>query len=152
MLQVFALGILVNCLAHVPFTFLQAVGRAKTVASIHLIEFPFFVLLLWVAAQTMGLLGVVFAWLLRMIIDTTLMFYFAAAEMKYGISELKIGKLSVLLLLTVGSYAGLYIPSAGGRVLIWALAVLLGYLFCWNLLLRREDRLAVLKRASYAAG
>ena len=32
MLQVFALGILVNCLAHVPFTFLQAVGRAKTVA------------------------------------------------------------------------------------------------------------------------
>jgi O-antigen/teichoic acid export membrane protein len=151
-LQVFALGILVNCLAHVPFTFLQAVGRARTVASIHLFEFPLFVLVLWVAAQTMGLMGAVFAWLLRMIIDTTLMFYFAAAETKYGINNLQIGKLSVLLLLTVGSYAALYIPSAGGRVLIWAIAVLLSYLFCWNLLLRREDRVAVLRRVSYVAG
>ena len=101
-LQVFALGILVNCLAHVPFTFLQAVGRARTVASIHLFEFPLFVLALWVAAQTMGLVGAVFAWLLRMLVDSTLMFHFAAAEAKYAINNLQIGKLAVLLLLTVG--------------------------------------------------
>lgn len=151
-LQVFAFGILLNCLAHVPFTFLQAMGRPKSVATIHLFEFPVYLLVLWIGAEAMGLLGIALAWLLRMVVDSALMFYFSAAGSKYGVPKRVEWKPPVLLLLTVGSFAGLFIIAPGARILTWSIAVSLVYLFCWNLLLSSTERAALLKRVSYVAG
>jgi O-antigen/teichoic acid export membrane protein len=74
LLQVFAIGMLANCLAHVPYTLIQSAGQARTTALIHLAEFPFFVLALWLLIDQYGALGAALAWLLRMLLDTLLMF------------------------------------------------------------------------------
>lgn len=73
-----ALGILINSLAHVPFTAIQSSGHSKKTALIHLAEFPFFLLLLMWLVNVYGPLGAALAWLLRMSVDTVLMFYFSS--------------------------------------------------------------------------
>lgn len=77
LLKIFAIGILINCLAHIPYTLIQGLGMPKTVAVIHLIELPFFILLLWWLTIEFALVGAAFAWLLRITFDAILMFWFS---------------------------------------------------------------------------
>ena len=42
-LQVLAVGVFINSLAYVPFTFLQGIGRPDLTATLHLIELPLYV-------------------------------------------------------------------------------------------------------------
>lgn len=74
LLQVFAFGMLFNCMAHVPFTLIQSTGAARMTALIHAAELPFFVLALWLLTAQFGLIGAALAWLLRIVADTVLMF------------------------------------------------------------------------------
>jgi len=151
LLQVFAFGILVNSIAHIPFTFLQGVGRSDRTGRLHAIEFPVYALLLWGAAQTIGLPGVVSAWLLRILTDTSLLFYFALKEMKRSIKSVIDWKLSLVIALTAISFAGLFVPVNHVRLLIWVVSVVGGYTLCWHMLFSPHDRTALLKRLGYAS-
>lgn len=73
-MKLLVLGLFVNCFAHVPFTLIQSAGAARTTALIHLCEFPAFVLLVWWLAGAFGAIGAALAWIVRMVVDTTLMF------------------------------------------------------------------------------
>lgn len=62
-------GFLFNALAQVPFTAIQSVGKAKITALLHCIEIiPYFVML-YFFVQHYGLIGVAFAWSIRVIVD-----------------------------------------------------------------------------------
>ncbi len=74
LLQIFALGTFINCLAHIPFTYLQARGASRATALIHLFELPLFGVLLWWSVSQWGVMGAAWAWLGRMVVDTVLMF------------------------------------------------------------------------------
>lgn len=145
LLQVFAFGILINSMAHIPFTFLQGVGRSDRTGRIHAIEFPIYAILLWGAAQTTGLYGVVSAWLLRIIADTLLLFYFALKEMKDGIKDVIDWKLILVLALVAISFAGLFVPVNAVRLMIWIVSVVGVYFFFWRMRFS-ENRCAVLLR------
>ena len=73
-MKIFAIGILVNSITHIPFTLIQSAGLAKSTAKIHLIQFPIYFGLLWILIQFYGVLGAALAWLARMILDSILMF------------------------------------------------------------------------------
>lgn len=73
-LQVFAIGMFINCLAHIPFTWLQGVGKSRLVALIHLIECPVFIILLLWLIMSYGIIGAVMAWLIRIFVDTIALF------------------------------------------------------------------------------
>jgi O-antigen/teichoic acid export membrane protein len=146
LLQVFAFGILVNSMAHIPFTFLQGVGRSDRTGRIHAIEFPIYAILLWGAAQTTGLYGVVSAWLLRIIADTLLLFYFALKEMKDGIKDVIDWKLILVLALVAISFAGLFVPVNAVRMMIWIVSVVGGYFFYWRMRFSENRCAALLRR------
>lgn len=74
LLQIFAVGILINCLAHIPFTFLQSAGAPRLIAIVHLVELPFFLGGLWWLTSMYGVVGAAFAWLLRMAVDSAVLF------------------------------------------------------------------------------
>lgn len=74
MLRLFAVGTLINCLAHIPFTLLQGSGDARTTALLHVIELPLFLLGLSVGVAQAGALGAAWVWLGRIVLDTALMF------------------------------------------------------------------------------
>ncbi len=68
-LRVLLLAMFVNGLAHVPFAFIQGLGRPDLTARFHLVEFPLYVLLLWVMTLRFGPMGVACAWFLRALLD-----------------------------------------------------------------------------------
>jgi len=150
LLQVFAFGILVNSIANIPFTFLQGMGRSDRTGRMHAIELPVYAVLLWGAAQAMGLAGVVSAWLVRVLADTLLLFYFALNEMKCSIKDAIDWKLSLVVALVAISFSGLLVPVNLVRVLVWVVSIVGTYTLCWHMLFSPHDRAALLKRFGYA--
>lgn len=76
--QWLAAGVAVNCLAHVPFTLLQARGRADLPGKAHLVELPFYILLLFVLIGARGIEGAAMAWTLRCAADALILFFLAS--------------------------------------------------------------------------
>ena len=72
-LRILAIGVAANCVAMVPFTLLQANGRARWTASLHLMEIGPFIALLWFAVSTWGIVGAAIAWTGRVVADAALM-------------------------------------------------------------------------------
>jgi O-antigen/teichoic acid export membrane protein len=68
-MQVFCVGVLVNSLAQVPFVSLQARGRAATIAAIHCVQLPLFVVAVWQLAEHAGVVGAALAWSGRIVVD-----------------------------------------------------------------------------------
>ena len=76
-LTIFSLAVLVNSLANIPYTLIQAFGRPDITAKFHLIEIIPYILLLWIFASKFGIVGVAAAWLVRVSADAILLFWYA---------------------------------------------------------------------------
>ena len=72
-----AVAVLINSMAHVPFTHLQSVGRPDLTAKFHLMELPVYLVALFFLAHHFGITGVAVAWLLRILVDSFLLFWFS---------------------------------------------------------------------------
>ena len=139
-MQVFSAGLLVNCLAHVPFTLIQSTGKAKTTAIIHLCEFPFYAAALWVGASKWGLMGAVAAWLIRMFVDTCLMFWQAQRILNVRFHERAMLKLASLSFLVLLGFCATGIASMVVRVLLAALLGMAVLVYCWTGFFGPEER------------
>jgi len=73
-LQLLVLGMLVNCLALVPFTFLQGVGRPDLTAKFHLLELPLYIGILYFVLPNYGIIGAAAAWSARVVLDCSLLY------------------------------------------------------------------------------
>jgi O-antigen/teichoic acid export membrane protein len=80
--QVLCAGIVVNSLAYVPFTLLQASGRADLAAKAHLVELPFYVAVLALLVQSHGIEGAAWAWTLRCVLDAVILAVLAQRQMR----------------------------------------------------------------------
>lgn len=68
-MQVLVIGVLINCVAQIPFAFLQAAGRPDLTAKLHLLELPVYLGgVYWLIAEY-GILGAAVAWVLRVGFD-----------------------------------------------------------------------------------
>jgi O-antigen/teichoic acid export membrane protein len=74
-MQFLIIGVLFNAVAFVPFNFFQGIGLPKLPALVNLIELPFYLFFMWIAIGKWGINGAAFVWLLRMIIDSFVLFY-----------------------------------------------------------------------------
>ncbi|MCU1255208.1 MAG: polysaccharide biosynthesis protein, partial [Candidatus Angelobacter sp.] len=75
--RLLAVAVLVNSMAHVPFTHLQSVGRPDLTAKLHVMELPAYLVALFFLARHFGIAGVAVAWLLRVMLDSFLLFWFS---------------------------------------------------------------------------
>ena len=73
-LQILAVGVLINCLAFVPLCLLQGLGHPNVTAKFHLWELPFYAVALWLLLPRMGVAGAALAWTLRVTADACLLF------------------------------------------------------------------------------
>lgn len=69
LLRWLAIAVFVNALASVPHSVLQSAGRADLPGKLHALELPLYFGALWALLPRFGLLGVAYAWLLRMAVD-----------------------------------------------------------------------------------
>jgi O-antigen/teichoic acid export membrane protein len=75
--QFLCVGAAVNCLAYLPFTVLQARGRADVTAKVHLVELPIYLALLAVFVPKSGIEGAALAFAMRCGLDTLVLFFLA---------------------------------------------------------------------------
>lgn len=75
--QILCTGVFFNSLAHLPFSLLQAAGRADLTAKLHLVELPLYIGALAWLVPAYGIDGAALAWTGRCVVDAALLFVFA---------------------------------------------------------------------------
>lgn len=70
-LRILSVGVLINAVAHIPYTFLEAAGRPDVPAKFHMIELVIHVPIAWYLVGAYGITGAAIAWTVRVTLDTT---------------------------------------------------------------------------------
>lgn len=138
--QWLSLGVMLNCLAYLPFTLMQARGRADVAAKIHLAELPFYLALLALLVHTHGIPGAAFAWALRCAADAGLLFGFARRHVPEA-APLFTGSQQTIVALVLLALVGALAPLSLGAKGIYLALVLAGFAAsAWCLLLDASER------------
>ena len=77
LLKIFSVGIVINSIAHIPFTLIQSYGRSDLTAYVNLIQFPIYIGVLYYLITHYGVVGAASGWLLRMLLDSVINFIIA---------------------------------------------------------------------------
>jgi len=154
-LQVLALGVLINSLAHTPFALLQGVGRPDLPAKFHLFELLIYVGIALLLVSKWGINGAAMAWTLRVTLDTFLLF--GAVFWVYKLSP------QTLSINGVWRAGLIFVVLAGLSFLVKSLTGFLGLpvqilliipvfglfgLFCWRYVIDTSDRRVVVEVAN----
>lgn len=81
-LRVLIIGFYMNSIAQIPYSSIQALGRAKITAFIHMCEIVPYLLALYLLTLHYGLLGTAIAWTARMTFDALVLIYFSRKIVK----------------------------------------------------------------------
>ncbi len=76
-LQLLAVGVLLNSLAQVPYSLIQAAGRPDLTAKLHLAELPIHTVIAWRLVSAWGITGAAVAWSLRAGLDAVCLYVLA---------------------------------------------------------------------------
>lgn len=138
-LQWLAVGVFINSLAQVPFGLLQSAGRPDLTAKLHLVELPFYLLLLWWMLDTYGIAGAAIAWVLRMAADGAFLFILANRLLS---TRSPFTLRSILMaggaILTIGLSSVIPGLAMKGLFLLFVLALFV--LSAWFILLAADDK------------
>jgi O-antigen/teichoic acid export membrane protein len=147
-LQILAFGVLINSLAHVPFSYLQGLGRPDLTAKFHIIELPVYGLLAWLLVRSFGVPGAAMAWTLRVCMDAALLFWAtsrkAAMGKRSGLarrSARTLAGLGAVYVIAIGLVLALQ-PPLEIRLASGAIVVAMFAFLAWHEVLDDEERAA----------
>jgi len=156
-LQILAIGVLVNSLALIPSSLIQGFGRPDITARFHLLELPIYLVLALLLVRGMGIAGAALAWSLRIGLDALLLFGASWKLFSFPLSGfVQNGVLRgvVALLMLAGTL--LMVPLLGEAVLTRvAIATTLVAVFAlagWHYVLDMTDRKTLVSAVSQLAG
>lgn len=122
-LQLLAVGLLINSLAKVPSNLLQANGRSDVTAILHIVEVPIYVVCLLWALSHLGIAGAALVWTLRMLLDLALLLWMTRTMVAVPLKTLRtVGALAVAQILAL---CGAIVVVAPGWSVLYGAAVLL---------------------------
>ena len=154
-LQIIAIGVLINSFAYVPSTLLNSAGRPDIPAKIHLLELPIYVGIAWFLISRWGIVGAAGAWSLRIVLDTFLLFGTSFKIYNFSLRLLVVNGvvLAGLALVTLSGIAWVleilsraFVPLFGQFLLILCIVALFIY-WAWSGILDDPDRQMFLKMA-----
>lgn len=150
-MRILAIGVVANALAHVPFAYLQAVGRPDITARLHVLELVIHVPVTWWLVSRFGIAGAATAWTVRVTGDALLLAG-ASAWLRHhrglaptfvtrrGLLALAGGVFLVLALSAIVHLLGARNPAALGSAVI---ATALFTAYAWAVALDDAERGAV---------
>ncbi len=130
-LQILGIGILINGLSLIPYTFLQGVGRPDITGKLHVLELVIYAGILAILVSRYGIVGAAVSFVLRALIDGILLVYFS--QKKYP--EIKIDhKLSALIIIgSIGIFiASMALISPGAKVAFFISLMTIFSLIAWK--------------------
>jgi O-antigen/teichoic acid export membrane protein len=142
-LQLLAIGVLMNNLASVPYTFVQGVGRPEIAAKLHLFELPLYLLLLWQLLPIYGIVGAAIAWTLRTTLDMIILYILTFRLIRLDVvlvrrTALMIG-IGILVLLIA-----LFPFDLNIKVVLLVLGLIVFSIITWLMLLLPNERVLAL--------
>jgi O-antigen/teichoic acid export membrane protein len=149
-MQILAVGVLLNALAQGPATLIQAAGEPRWMAKLHMAELPLFVAVLWLLTSRYGVIGTAVASSLRNGLDAAVVFWLAQRRVARGPLRWRAAlgpSLVAALLLALGLW-----PTNWPQALVVAmlgLAVFAGYTWVCLLQPQERSRLLQLRRVGF---
>lgn len=144
-LQLLAVGTLVNSFAMAPYSAIQAMDRPDLTAKFHLIELPLYLGTLWLLIGRLGIIGVALSWLLRVTIDALLLHH-AADRMLARRAMQRSSLVAPLAGMTAALFVTVYVTrllrtSIYNFFLLTCLLSLLGFVY-WFYVITEDERFA----------
>ena len=138
-LQLLAVGVFINGHAYVPSGLVQGAGRPDLTAKLHLLELPFYIMVLWWLVGSYGIKGAAIAWVMRVALDATLLFIMAhkllSSESPLTMKSVTIHCISLFLLIFGGVVTGTIIK------LLYLFSVISFFLvLSWFVLINKEEK------------
>lgn len=145
--KILSLTFVVSSVAQLPFTLLQAVGRPDLTGKVQLIELPIHLSVTFFMIKQLGLLGAAISTLIRMIMDVSLLYAFAARKLGLQLGILAdFGKKFALpgAWILAGILCVSIIPDAlVARALVAAVFLLLYVILVFKFSLEESERRAI---------
>lgn len=148
-MQLLLVGLVVLSVGAVPFTLVQALGRPRWSATIHLVELPIHAAITWFSVATFGIVGAAGAWSLRAIYDAAL--FDAAVRRMIGrgdrapLASTTRATLAIGVAGTLVSAFAVWLHSRSTMIVVVGAACVLAYAAAvWHWALERAERDAVL--------
>jgi len=142
-LQWLALGVFINSIAHLPYALIQASHRPDITAKLHLVEVPFYLLLLRWLVMVYGVQGAAIVWTLRVAVDTVALLVIAGR-----IYPLAGGAIRTILGLLAATTAilvvGIWLPSGSASVVFLLVTLAIFSVIAWSWLLSVEEKVVLL--------
>ncbi len=137
-LHALAIGVFFNAPGQMALSFIQAAGRPDLTAKLHLCEAPFYILLLWFLATSMGITGVAIAWSIRIVFDSLILLLIVQVVLKkrYPVFKIISLSLSLILILFLG---GLFL-STTAMLIYYSVAILSFAGYAVHYLLTRQEK------------
>jgi len=139
------IGVLMNGLAQIPYSLVQAANRPDLTAKFHLAEAPIYFLALFLLLPRFGVAGAAIAWSLRVIIDAGALF--AATAIILPATRSVIARtlcLAVIACAVVG--CGAMLPGLEPRVVCATVALLIYAVIGWYRVLDPTERLMLMQK------
>ncbi len=109
--KIFASGIVINSLAYIPFTLFQGVGKPDVPAKFHLMELPIYIFFLWFLTKNFGINGAATAWLLRVTLDFSLLYFWAFRSYPNLVHSFRENKIVTEIALLFSLWAFLFLSN-----------------------------------------
>lgn len=135
--QLIALGCLLNGVAAVPFALLQGAGRPDVTAKLHLLELPVYVLLVAGLTLRLGITGTALAWALRMGLDLVALLLLAQSSTEPSSHPATPGLAAVALATAVFATSFLPLPLVA-KAMLFPVVVVAEAILIWRVLLDRD--------------
>lgn len=145
-----ATGMLMSCLAQLPFSMIQSAGRADVTAKLVLLELLPYVALTWYLTSLMGVTGAAVAWAGRVTLEGVFLFFYSVRLLPQRPKFL--GKLAIAM---AASMALLYLAMVPEqplvRGIVFAITVVAFGLASWWWGLKHSERSFLMGAASRAS-
>ena len=144
-MQLLAIGVYVNSVAHVPFTLVQSGGRPDWPAKLHMVELVVYLFFVTYMTTRFGIVGAALAWLTRIMVDIAIHFRFVEAlfpsvrVMGLKTTLVLTGYVAVLILVTV-------LPTDGGTRIVAGLAGMALWLASHRVLFGKDERSMIISK------
>lgn len=137
-MQLLAVGVLLNSIAYIPFAFLQGIGKPEIPSLINLIELPFYIAAIWFAITQWGIKGAALVWLIRIVLDTGALLFISNKISSFHLLEIPkfMLFLCLILILTIPFVVhGIYI-----KLLFVFIVLSIFILLIWKYILLDEEK------------
>jgi O-antigen/teichoic acid export membrane protein len=134
-----AIGMLMSCLTHIPFSSLQGIGRSDIAGTVLLLDMLTYFVVLFVLARHFGIAGAAMAWAGRTTVELLLFFFLNQRFMPKGVLSTRWAGLCLMGTFVVFYFSTL-IPGVVMRIAFIVFVLAAFSLGSWFLVLELQER------------